>query len=33
MSETVSTAPYLGDLLLDAPTNWGKWGADDEIGR
>ncbi len=32
MSETVSTAPYLGDLLQDAPTNWGKWGADDEIG-
>ncbi len=32
MSETVSTAPYLGDLLKDAPTNWGKWGADDEIG-
>jgi len=32
MSEPVSTAPYLGDLLRDAPTNWGKWGADDEIG-
>ncbi len=32
MSETVSTAPYLGDLLKDAPTNWGKWGAEDEIG-
>ncbi|MCU4183322.1 cyclase family protein [Acidiferrimicrobium sp. IK] len=20
------------DLLRDAPTNWGKWGADDEVG-
>ena len=32
MSETPATAPYLGDLLEDAPTNWGKWGADDEVG-
>ena len=22
----------LSRLLADAPTNWGKWGADDEIG-
>ena len=25
-------APYLGDLLKDAPSNWGKWGPDDEVG-
>lgn len=22
----------LGDLLADAPTNWGRWGPDDEVG-
>ena len=22
----------LSDLLADAPTNWGKWGAEDELG-
>jgi hypothetical protein len=27
-----TTAPALGDLLKDAPTNWGKWGDDDEVG-
>jgi kynurenine formamidase len=26
------TAPYLGELLKDAPSNWGKWGPDDEVG-
>ena len=31
MTET-PTAPYLGDLLKDAPSNWGKWGPDDEVG-
>lgn len=25
-------APYVGDLLKDAPKTWGKWGPDDEIG-
>jgi kynurenine formamidase len=25
-------APYLGDLLKDSPSNWGKWGPDDEVG-
>lgn len=25
-------APSLTDLLKDAPTNWGKWGPDDEVG-
>lgn len=25
-------APYVGDLLKDSPTNWGKWGPDDEVG-
>jgi kynurenine formamidase len=24
--------PALGDLLRDAPSNWGKWGPDDEVG-
>lgn len=28
----MSTAPELGDLLKDAPTNWGRWGAEDEVG-
>lgn len=33
MSETpTNTPPYLGDLLKDAPSNWGKWGPDDEVG-
>jgi len=32
VTETPSTAPYLGDLLKDSPSNWGKWGADDEVG-
>jgi kynurenine formamidase len=27
-----TTAPYLGDLLKDSPSNWGKWGPDDEVG-
>ena len=26
------TLPALGDLLKDSPTNWGKWGDDDEVG-
>ena len=30
MAET--QAPYVGDLLKDSPTNWGKWGPDDEVG-
>ncbi|MCL3819340.1 cyclase family protein [Aeromicrobium wangtongii] len=29
---TESTVPALGELLKDAPSNWGKWGADDEVG-
>ena len=24
--------PYLGDLLKESPSNWGRWGADDEVG-
>lgn len=24
--------PYVGDFLKDSPKNWGKWGADDEVG-
>lgn len=24
--------PALGELLKDAPSNWGKWGEDDEVG-
>lgn len=26
------TAPSLTDLLKDSPTNWGKWGPEDEVG-
>lgn len=28
----MADAPYIGDLLKDSPTNWGKWGDDDEVG-
>jgi len=24
--------PGLTDLLKDSPSNWGKWGEDDEVG-
>jgi kynurenine formamidase len=32
VTENPTTAPDLVDLLKDAPTNWGKWGPDDEVG-
>ena len=32
MSRTRPVAPALGDLLRDAPSNWGRWGPDDEVG-
>ncbi|MEO3937656.1 cyclase family protein [Dermatophilaceae bacterium Soc4.6] len=36
MSDSATPAtpvvPPLGDLLKDSPKNWGKWGADDEVG-
>ncbi len=32
MTETPTPAPDLTDLLADAPSNWGKWGPDDEVG-
>ena len=32
MTDPATTAPALGELLKDAPTNWGKWGDDDEVG-
>ncbi|AUH70260.1 MULTISPECIES: cyclase family protein [Gordonia] len=28
----MTDAPDLTDLLADAPSNWGKWGPDDEVG-
>jgi kynurenine formamidase len=28
----MTEVPYTGDLLKDSPTNWGRWGADDEVG-
>jgi kynurenine formamidase len=29
----MSDSPTIGELLgVDAPTNWGKWGPDDEVG-
>ncbi|MGW5159530.1 cyclase family protein [Nonomuraea wenchangensis] len=24
--------PYVGDLLRGSPSNWGRWGPDDEVG-
>ncbi|MBD0860024.1 cyclase family protein [Gordonia sp. zg691] len=30
MTETV--VPALTELLADSPTNWGKWGPEDEVG-
>ncbi|KXO91831.1 metal-dependent hydrolase [Tsukamurella pulmonis] len=32
MTDQTVTAPALGDLLAEAPSNWGKWGPDDEVG-
>lgn len=29
---TNKQVPLLKDLLADSPTNWGKWGPDDEVG-
>jgi kynurenine formamidase len=29
---TETTSPALEEVLKDAPSNWGKWGADDEVG-
>jgi kynurenine formamidase len=28
----VADVPELTELLADSPTNWGKWGDDDEVG-
>ena len=28
----MADAPYVGDLLTDSPSNWGRWGSDDEVG-
>lgn len=32
MPETSQTPPSMTDLLADSPSNWGKWGPDDEVG-
>ena len=32
MTETPTAVTTLVDLLADSPTNWGKWGDDDEVG-
>lgn len=29
---TDTTVPALGEVLKDSPSNWGKWGPDDEVG-
>jgi kynurenine formamidase len=29
---TDTTVPALGEVLKDSPSNWGKWGQDDEVG-
>ncbi|MFC7959060.1 cyclase family protein [Rhodococcoides kroppenstedtii] len=28
----MTNVPFVGDLLANSPTNWGKWGDDDEVG-
>ena len=28
----MADVPTMDELLADSPTNWGKWGADDEVG-
>lgn len=30
--ETPQAVPPIGELLKDAPKNWGRWGSDDEVG-
>lgn len=30
--DSASTTPPIGEILKDAPTNWGRWGPDDEVG-
>ena len=32
MTTPPDSVPSLDDLLADSPTNWGKWGDDDEVG-
>jgi kynurenine formamidase len=32
MSEEAHQVPAVSDLLKDSPSNWGKWGPDDEVG-
>ena len=29
---TDATVPSLGEVLKESPSNWGKWGPDDEVG-
>jgi kynurenine formamidase len=32
MAGPETSVPDMTDVLADAPTNWGKWGDDDEVG-
>ena len=32
MTTTENEQISVGELLKDAPRNWGKWGPDDEVG-
>ena len=32
MTSTENEQISVGELLKDAPRNWGKWGPDDEVG-
>lgn len=32
MTSPEQNVPHLVDYLKDAPSNWGKWGPDDEVG-
>ncbi len=32
MTDITPSAPPMAELLANSPTNWGKWGPDDEVG-
>jgi hypothetical protein len=32
VTDVQATPPQMGEVLADSPSNWGKWGDDDEVG-
>lgn len=32
MAQTTTSSPAMSEVLSGAPSNWGKWGPDDEVG-